>query len=174
MPRVRRNTCPPEILRQLREIDPKADVLEILPESADDMGSEWLLVTIDPNTHARRELEKSLSRELPPDNVLDAAAEAQRLEWLQLYSEGIRPVYLYPKPDGRMVEDFRVRDWNYRHRRKETFDARMDEADLEYGVEERKALLLDMVKAEMRSAYRFSIRKARSVLQRVNPLRKGA
>lgn len=163
---IRRGTAPPSVVAQIKEIDTTLEVFEVM-DFYDDGRSGWIVCSQGENHAARKRLLETISREVPPDSPLEAEEIAARLEWLQFYADGWRPLGdAYEAPDGRMVEDVRERDFNWRNDLKGSFDRKMDESDLDYGLAERQKFVTDAVMALHRDAYRYAVKKARSFLQR--------
>jgi hypothetical protein len=161
-------TAPDAVLAQLREIDPRADLMLAAP-------GVWMLGVWNPSRAATGRANRRLARlaRLPVrDRNEDLAA---RIAMATLAARGWRPVALYEQqePDSRIVEDFRQRDFNYRHAADATFEARMAEAEI---VPRTAGLVIDRLQSEARSIHsklRFGVsvfqgaaRRARSSVRK--------
>lgn len=167
-------TAPPETLAALREIDPQADLVHL-------EDHVWLLGIRGPNPAAQERLHRQLRILDPMKGV--SHEMGREFELLQFFAQGFRPIQIYrlgeATPDGDVVtfgwivEDFRLRDYNWRIRPAEA-DAEFRQAiSLDEGNHRRAQVLADFVEAEGGSLWRYVFAKARSFLQRV-PFPKGA
>lgn len=161
--------APAELLEELREIDPTADVVYI-------GDGEWLVGRRWPHHRLRYEAAGQLL-----DQELRRPASmhrAKRVGLLRLFRSGFRPVlpdegpfqgslgYTVTHNFGLIREEFRRKWWGL-FRAKELFDEKMVESE---GLEaEREALLtlIDRVEAE-RSDHNLFFRGRRSVLNTRN------
>lgn len=175
--------APGPILARLREIDPKADVVHL-------DGREWLLGVRAENHPARDRVEAQLRHAVAAPNELADAGEraligrqmACEIEVLQLCANGFRPIQLYQVDEsrptgyrgffadgprawtwGEVVEDFRLRDFNWRTRREAAFGELRDEVSTERGERERTARFMDYISARARDVYQRVFAKAKSV-----------
>ena len=156
--------APEAVLQQLREIDPNADLVYL-------GGSEWLLGVRAENHAAKRAIERQLAWALDQPKLsdpLDAAEQAKRIQLLQLYASGFRPVHIYSTPEE-SVEDFRERDHRWRTDFDGTIRDRLREASLEDRREASEARLMDYIQAETGFLHRHFFRGAKSFMQRVSP-----
>lgn len=162
-------TAPPETLSALREIDPDADLVHV-------DGRQWLLGVRQPNPGAQERIQNQL-RLVDPYKATSWEA-AREFELLQLFASGFRPIALYQlgdeTPDGDVVtfgwivEDFRIRDFNYRTRRKEAEAEFLDAISLDVGNRRRARVLAEWAEAEGPSLFRYVFQRARSFLQRTS------
>lgn len=178
MMRVGPGTAPPEALIPLREIDPDAELLHL-------GGDEWLLGTRGPNPAAAQKLAKQLSR-LDPLKAMDHEL-GKEFQLLQICADGFRPVHLYeigspvtyddgrerPCTWGYIVEDFRMRDFNWRTRAKAALQETRDAASLEKANAWRDDVLRDFAEAEGPSLHRHVFKRARGFLQRTPLMTQG-
>jgi hypothetical protein len=140
--------CPSEIRDRLHEIEP-------LVECVDVGNGYWMLGAIRWSRPACEAAQAAIARELTTDVSME---RANRIEILQLtVRHGFRPITIYDcsEPDAGVVEDFRVRDWNYKHRPKATFEDRLRESDDEPGLRRRQAIVLDSLESQRRSISRY-------------------
>lgn len=128
-------TCPPEVLRGLRAVDPAAELLYLT-------RGTWLLGVVRWNWERVESCAKTLGMIrhnvtrmeygiTPAEQTERARGNAERQALLQLGMQGFRPIvrYAWRDPDGSMVNDFRVRDWLYRCLAEQTAEAAMDWAE---------------------------------------------
>lgn len=99
--------APAHIVRALREIDHRAELVELIP-------GKWILGIVVPNDERIRRGTALMEQELRKDK---GNQELSRLRFAHLCMDGFGQVALYEmkEPDSRIVEDFRERDFNYRH-----------------------------------------------------------
>lgn len=160
--------APPEVLVQLRAIDPKADVVHL-------DGPSWLLGVRAENVAARDRIDKQLKQivatpntvEDPADRAMIARQIACEFELLQLYAKGFRPIQVYkvgPRLTtwGELVEDFRLRDFNWRTRPREAFAELQDAVSLEAGNARRAERMREYVQAVSKDVWRRVFGKAKS------------
>lgn len=160
-------TAPPETLDALRTIDADADLVHV-------EGRQWLLGVRQPNPGAQERIENQL-RLVDPHKATSWEA-AREFELLQLFASGFRPIALYElgeeRPDGEVVtfgwivEDFRIRDFNFRVRRKEAEAEFLDAISLDAGNKRRARVVADWAEAEAPSLFRHVFKRARGFLQR--------
>lgn len=106
-----------ELLADLREIDPNVD-LHYLGEGY------WALGVVRPNQHRYRAAGQVLR------DGHDRSTWMRRLWELGLYGFAQIGLYrIWGEPDGRIVHDFREKDWRYRHEREAAFNRQLDWAD---------------------------------------------
>jgi hypothetical protein len=132
--------CPPAVRRGLRAIDPTAELVYL-------RTGNWLLGSVRPTRIRQRKAIRvldGLSRHgADTTGMTDAEIDLLRYQRYgtfmvaKLILQGFAPIKLYHTwdPDSSIVEDFRRRDWLYRHRADAEFAERQDEA--EGGPEER-------------------------------------
>lgn len=165
-------TAPAEVLEALRQIDPTADLVHV-------HGRTWLLGTRRPNPGAQARIQKQL-RLLEPHRLTDPTSGLE-FQLLQFYAGGFNPISMYELgTEGRdeagqvaqidfsyIVEDFRIRDFNWRVRPKEAEAEFLDAISLDAGNRRRAALMAEFADQEAGSLFRHVMRRARSFLQRV-------
>jgi len=176
-------TAPENVLTALRAVDPDADLVHL-------GGNEWMLGVRKENHAARERVERQLkimtTTRLEVGDIADrAAAESQlgkEFQLLQFFASApFRPIQHYRIGDGpgemtfgEVVRDFELRDFNWRTRREEAFRELKDAVSMDVADARRTALVREKVQAEAGDMFRYILRGARNVLQRVNPLsRKG-
>lgn len=167
-------TAPEETIRAIQEVDPDAHLLHL-------GGNEWLLGIRRENPGARERIHKQLK-------ALDARKDTtpwagREFQLLQLYAYGLpgdtgfQPIMMYElgaeDPDGEtitfgwIVEDFRVRDFNWRVRPKAAEKELMDAISLDVQDRKRTEVIREFVDAEGPSLFRHVFKRARSFVQRV-------
>lgn len=175
--------APQEVVTALRAIDPDADLVHL-------GGNEWLLGVRKPNDAARQKVEEQLkqlttSRILLGDAAERAYTEAQMGKELQLLqfcaSAPFRPIQLYHVGGGEgevtfgeIVQDFRLRDFNWRTRPEAAFRELKEAVSTDIADARRTELVREKMRAEAGSMFRFVMKKARSILLRANPLHREA
>ncbi len=158
-------TCPPEVLRGLRGIDPAAELLYV------GRGRWWLAVVlwdwqiVCSAAWCLRQLRAGVTRmEFGiewKEQLERAKSNAERAMMMRLGVQGFRgPIaeYHYRDPDSRIVEDFRLRDWNYRVCPEETVAAAIDHAAGVPQFNARIATLMDASRTRGWDAMRHSVR----------------
>lgn len=161
--------APREALEALRAIDPDADLVHLGKR-------EWLLGVRQPNPGAQERIQKQLKL-LDPRKHFDHEA-GREFQLLQLYAGGFKPIQLYQLGDrdqdgelitfGWIVQDFRVRDFNYRVRPQEAMAELKDAISLEAGNRRRAAVMREYAEQEGGSLFRHAMKRARSFVQRVS------
>lgn len=170
--------APAEILAALRSIDPEADLIHL-------GGYEWLLGVKRPNPAAREKIERQL-KALSTATIgggLDPADKARvqtelgkEFQLLQYCAEGFRPIQMYvvndpTAPDsvtfGEVVQDFRLRDHNWRTRREAAFAELRDAISADEQGRWRTNLVREFFEQEGASLHRYVMRKAKGFWQRV-------
>lgn len=162
--------APPELLAALREIDPAADLVHL----GDDA---WLLGVRQPNAPARARLDEQLTKITRAQITGHDAAEralvqaelAKEVAVLQLCADGFRPIHLYHADQpgwGRlMIEDFRLRDFNWRTRREAAVQELREEISFDHQDKKRTNLLVEFFEQEGSSLWHKVMRRAKSFLQ---------
>lgn len=163
--------APPETLIALREIDDKADLVHLGED-------EWMLGVRVANPEAAGRLRERLKRLDPFKAHHELGREFQLL---QFYATGFRPIALYRIGDwgkdelgkrvrinmGYIVDDFRIRDFNWRIRPTEA-DAEFRSAiSLDEGNKRRAQVMAEYFDQEGGSLFRHVFRAARSFINRV-------
>ncbi len=93
---------PAGLLARLRAIHPRAELV--------DVGSEWWLGLVEPNPYRRRTGQRLMAR-----LTKDADPDPGDLRLARLLLADFTLVAKYAEADGAMVEDFRRRDWQFKH-----------------------------------------------------------
>lgn len=171
-------TCPPEIDRALKEIDPNAELLHL-------GGSRWWLGIKAPNPeasrddgvlgHAKRHAKRPTSPQLDPAEKAVMQVELEKeFTMRQIMASGFRPVALYEvegggAPGWDIVEDFRIRDYNFRTK---TEDQIRRDLKKHMSIEERDRPRIErfgrLAKEKASEVWRYALRRARSVLVGAN------
>lgn len=158
---------PPDVLVALREIDRAAQLVHL-------GGREWLLGVERPNPAAKERVEAQLKAITEAriggidhiDKVRVRNELGKEFQLLQLCAEGFRPIHLYDV-DGsfaHVVEDFRLRDHNWRTRPEAAFKELQDEISFDVQDAKRTELVREFVDQEGGSLFRHVFQKAKSFL----------
>ena len=146
-------TAPADVMARLREIEPTAELVYL-------GAGHWLLGSVRPTRVREREGCRAIGRwrQLPEEK-----RSPGRLLRAQLIRQGFAPIELYEvnDPDGRIVRDFRRRDWRWRNRADETFERTLDNSDDAMGLHESIETIIDQVHAEWRGLHAFSTGRRR-------------
>jgi len=133
--------APEGVTLRLREIDPATELVYL-------GAGEWALGSVQPSEDRKRRAEEIVAEQL-------ALPEEQQssgiILFFRLLAQGFRVIGLYGEADvqnGRVVQDFRERDWRFRNAGEETFRARLFESSDEHDLEERVIQILDYVHGE--------------------------
>jgi hypothetical protein len=158
-------TCPPAVLRDLRTIDPAAELLYV------GRGRWWLAVVrwdwniVRDAAKVLRLLRQGVTRMeygiAWSEQLERAKSNAERATMMRLGVQGFRgPIaeYTYRDPDSRIVEDFRLRDWNYRVCPEETVNESIAYASGEPQLAARIATLKDAARTRGWDALRHVVR----------------
>jgi hypothetical protein len=152
--------APPEILTALREIDPKADLVcvgdgfwwlgvrEPNPAAVEALAKE---VRGDQHGAVRLQQDREQYREEAGFRLTNPTA-GTRFAMLQVMADGFKPIHLYEceRPGYEIVQDFRLRDHNWRTRPDEAFEEMRDaHVSLDAANDRKTGVLLDFVKQEM-------------------------
>lgn len=160
--------APPEVQAALKEIDPAARLVHL-------GGREWLLGVQRPNPAARAKVEDALKK-LSSATVSGSIDLAERValqnelgkefQLMQLCAEGFRPIHLY-EVDGsfaEVVNDFRLRDHNWRVRPEAAFREMRDELSFDVQDAKRTERVREAMDQEGGSLFRHVFKKAKSFL----------
>lgn len=151
-------TPPSDLVARLREIDPTAELVYV-------GAGHWALGSVQPNSDREQRARQTLGfyLHLPaefhsPGPVIYARMRMQGFRHIALYSED-------DLTNGRLLLDFRERDWNYRNRAEAAYRERIAAADREEpgNVEKRIETMLDYLYSEGPSIYRHTFQGRRSV-----------
>ncbi len=148
--------APADVLARLREVDRTAALVYL------GLG-QWALGSVQPSTYRAMQARVILARF---DQLPAVARSPGKFLFTRMLEEGFRPVSVYSEREvqnGDMIRDFRERDWNYRNRQKEAFEAAMRRVDGSENVDGKIIRILDAVHTEFPSAMRFA-RGRRGVL----------
>ncbi len=154
LPAVRE--APADVVARLREVDRTAALVYL------GLGY-WALGSVQPSTYRAKQARTILAR----FNELPAAARSPgKYLFTRMLEEGFRPIRVYSEREvqsGEAERDFRERDWNYRNRPGEAFEAALKRVDGSEDVERKIIRILDAVHTEFPSAMRHA-RGRRGVL----------
>ena len=130
-----RRECRWQLLTDLREIDPLAD-LHYLGEGI------WVMGPVKPNKFRYAQAGQILT------GGHDRSTWMRRMWELGLYGfTRINSYHIQGEPDSRILHDLRVRDFLYRHNRERTFDDALARADGTIETEARKKMMMDEMEA---------------------------
>jgi hypothetical protein len=161
--------APAAIVRQLREIDPAAELHYA-------GRGKWMLGTVRPNRVISRRAQRRITvlRALSP--LLSKGAVAltskrvalvhYRLWCYELQRQGFRPITTYTvqgEPGSDIVADFRRRDWLYRHSFQEQLAAYEAAADQDTREERALQQLQEYLEAESSSIHHYAMRGRRHI-----------
>jgi len=163
---VGEGVCPPNILAALQEIDSSADLIHL-------GGTSWWLGVRAPNpaaktglAHAHAKASKIPQVEDPADRAYAEVELAKELRMYQIMAEGFRPIALYEvegSPGHDIVEDFRIRDFNFRTKSE---DQIMRELKASISMEElnrpRIQRFGELAREKAAEAFRYVFKRARS------------
>lgn len=166
--RLGEGTAPPEILAALREIDARADLIHL-------GGTKWWLGTRQPNPAAVERLAHAhaMAAATPPiDDPVERAVVQQHLglefEMLQHMAAGFCPIHLYDcegAPGREIVEDFRLRDFNWRTKSERQIQRELKESvSADLLNKPRIARFAEAAREVAAESFRYVFRRARSVL----------
>lgn len=160
---------PPDVLAALRTIDKAAQLVHL-------GGREWLLGVERPNLAAKQKVEAQL-KAITEGRVggidhLDKLRVQNELgkefQLLQLCAQGFRPIHLYDVDDslgfGHVIEDFRLRDHNWRTRPEAAFRELRDEISFDVQDAKRTEIVREAMDQEGGSLFRHVFKKAKSFL----------
>lgn len=146
--------APAHILRELRVIDHRAELVELMP-------GRWILGIVTKNDERIRRGTALLAQELRKDSAHQSLA---RVRFARLCMEGFGQVCAYEmnEPDRRIVADFMERDYNFRHYLREK--QREHEAEVEGDNKRDRTAKYARDRASQlgRSIHRIIFRKKRS------------
>ena len=146
--------APAHIVQALREIDHRAELVELRP-------GVWILGVVVDNEERIRRGTALLEQELRKDI---AYQDPGRIRFARLCMQGFGQVAMYKMsvPDGRIVEDFGERDFNYRHHLSDMLKRNEEEMDDTAGTRRATDLLLEAARSQARSIVRIIFRRKRS------------
>jgi len=165
-------TPDPSLLRDLRDIDPQAELLYL-------GRGFWILGVVNPNRIAVRSAERRLKRLYQTLNTATARFRkdpALQVEWAsrilqaRLASWGFRPIATYQVagwPGSAITNDFRIRDWKHKH-----FTAReaaaefMEATSHDAALEKKQARIVEAHEMSYRDIHRYAFRGQHSVTSR--------
>lgn len=160
--------APPEVLAGLRRIDSKADLIHL-------GGGQWWLGIRAPNPKAHEQLAHAQLRARGIPTIADPAERAvaqmelaKEFKMRQIMADGFRPVALYDfpgAPDHTVVEDFRIRDFNWRTKTEAQIQRELREhASMDLRNMDRIRRFTELAKEKASEAFRYVFRRARSFL----------
>jgi hypothetical protein len=146
----------------LREVDPTAELLYF-------RNGRWVLGSVRWNAKAVTTAQRMVARAIgviqrhvvqskTGGRVTVDRRSRDRLEFCLLAMQGFRPIaeyVLHGEPDSAIVNDFRYRDWRYRHESDTEYWRKMDEA-LEAPRRAAHADLVDPARAHAAWEYVFT------------------
>lgn len=165
------STCPEDIDRALKEIDADAELLHL-------GGSKWWLGVRAPNPKAREIVESGKLLEqltAPEAHAMDPAERAmvavdleKEYTMYQIMAGGFRPIALYDtegkSPGWDIVEDFQIRDWNWRNTSEAETERRVRGAiSVDEGNRRRIARAAEALRDKAAEVYDYVFRGRRSV-----------
>lgn len=167
-PRIRE--APEDILGRLRAIDPAAELLYWGPRLTDiEVGGKtvavvvpvWLLGVVQANA-ARR---GAGARMVELHEALGAQGNRDAWQYGKLLYQHFAPIAFYPMrdPGGALVEDFRKRDWVYRHQFEEVGREWLETPEREFAL--RLKQVQDKTRGDGPGIWRFTCAGRRSVSQ---------
>lgn len=156
--------APDEVMRELRRIDPRADLVYF-------GQGRWILGATSPNDH-RQGKGRAMLKAVRAVSVGDQSQRAlDRRRLASLFAQGFRTIQMYRFEEGggrhfdRIIQDFKVRDRNYRV----AFGDHLEEAErqIDGRAHEQKAIdtLLESARAKTEDIKKFVFRKATSLVQ---------
>ena len=141
--------APQHIVKQLREIDPDADLKWISGES----GQGWLLFVRRPNRAAAAQAARSAEEILKGGVTEQTRARYLVHRWMA--DEGIRPIAIYRGPaDDTLVMDFKRRDYDVRNRPDDAAAEAMEVASEDENLTKQKAVLMDAFHSQKKDLFR--------------------
>ena len=164
-------TCPEEVATALQAIDPDAELLHL-------GGTKWWLGVAAPNDRAREILESgelfqgkvsAMGVEDPVERAMAQVELEKEYTMFQIMASGFRPIALYDLSDpdwsfGAIVEDFRIRDHNWRNQTaNEHAEDIRDATSMERQNRSRIAEAAQRMKDAASEAYAFIFKGRRSV-----------
>lgn len=165
------------LVERLREIDRDAELIYV-------GKGKWILGVVQPDDRRQRMAERMIDAletvleahtwgliNLPEDFKRQVAL---RLWKYRLYRQGFRNIAIYTiqgEPDARIVEDFRRRDWVWRHSFREHLHQVEKEASGEADFERKVARLMDYLELEGEDIHRHAFRHPHSVSGRTTRAR---
>ena len=164
-PIVEGQQCPPELLAQLREIDPTVELIHF-------GGGDWRLGAVNPTDVRTRDGELMLKtfqeqkdrRAIEPDpkNVLLARLVIQGFAQIEKYTATMGISNTVVDSEGTpctVLEDFRARDFAWRKDQgKSVFERRLAVTNGDVKRAEHDAQLKEFIRTDGRSHYRREIR----------------
>lgn len=151
---LQERVAPPGVLDQLREIDSKADLLY--------WGEgRWLAgVWATPDQRRHEDVGKLIEGRL---KMPEGTRRAMSLSLARAQYHGFALVNQEPQlaeqqDFGPLIEDFKLRTYNWLNRYNEAFEEFLEHADYGTDAEERAAVMLDRVESESRSDHAIIMR----------------
>lgn len=149
--------APKEVIQRLREIDPMAELVYF-------GRGRWVLGVYGPNAERIAAARRRLSR---LSHVPGHRAEVREMvQEARLHASGFRPIEWYTvqgEPGGAIVEDFRLRDFNYRNRREATFAAALAESAGDNDRARQESRIHDWVDSTASDAWRHAFKHPHTV-----------
>lgn len=145
---------PPDVLRGLRDVHPQAELVYA-------GQGRWLAGIVKPDSARRRNAIRLLQMQRDRHVFVESNHDQLLMGWLMLQGFGLVADYhIQGEPTGAIVEDFRRRDWVYRHLDMEQVYARL-EAQSEKLPEKMRAQLgvREKLQADGRWLFNRTVRK---------------
>lgn len=166
---------PPHVVAGLREVDPTAELLYF-------RNGRWFMGTVRPQrdlilratrivARALGVIARHVAQSKTGGRVTVDRRSRDRLELFLLAMQGFRPIaeyVLHGEPDSAIVNDFRYRDWRYRHESDNEYWRKMDEA-LEAPRRAAHADLVDPARAH--AAWEYVFTRSHPVTRVDDPMR---
>ena len=154
---------PDRVVEELRKIDPRAELVYF-------GHGRWLLGAVSPNPYRQNKGEAMLRacRMVSVGDDSERAVHRRRLA--SLAAQGFRTIQMYEFAEGagapfdRIVEDFRIRDRNYRVALGDHLEQREREIDGRADEERTTETLLEAARAKASDVTKYAFRKARSAI----------
>lgn len=157
--------APEDIRRQLRELDPTAEVVHLGPR-------RWLVGRVRPNAESRRIAERMLATyaSLPVTDQIKMSKvnRRHRVAVAELARQGFRPVQMYTTrdADARIVRDFQESQWRMQHLSENDLFRELDQVQEDEKAEARRQME-DVGAAK--DAWRYAFTMSHSVTRTRTP-----
>jgi len=160
---------PKRLMRELRRVDPRVDLVYF-------GHGRWLLGATSPNTvrQAKGRAMLRANRALTIGDESQRAVDRRRLA--DLAAQGFRFIQMYRfekgagGPDHRILQDFRLRDRNWKNALGDHLEEHEREMDGRAHTERTIDLLMEKVDAAKESILKYIFRDATSTVQEDDPL----
>jgi hypothetical protein len=150
---------PVDTLRELRQVDPRAELLHI-------EGTRWMLGAVHPGDRA---LLHQGALQIRSTTRWLTRAILNKVRLGRALLQGFKPIAEYQVATemdfARIVQDFRERDWRYRHVLEEERDREEEETDIEHERAAAYRTSFANFEARAREAHGYVFRGARHFRQ---------